>query len=74
MRWRILDKERADAHNIRCVETDTGTILCVDVFKLPSGMTLRQWLKEIQETGIAVMEGEDGLTVDASYLDEELNL
>lgn len=64
MRWRILDKERADAHNIRCVETDTGTILCVDVFKLPEGMTLRQWLKEIQETGIAVMEGEDGLTVE----------
>jgi predicted HAD superfamily phosphohydrolase YqeG len=64
MRWRILDKVRADAHNIRCIETDTDTILCVDVSKVPKGMTLRQWLKEIQETGIAVMVGEDGLTVE----------
>lgn len=71
MRWRILDKERADAHNIRCVETDTGTILCVDVLKVPKGITLRQWLKEIQETGIAVMEGEDGLTVGTPFQMED---
>lgn len=51
-RWQVIDKERAKDYGITGIIPGRGGIICVDVNKIPSGMTIDETIATAELNGV----------------------
>ena len=54
MKWKILDKERADQYKLELLEVGSNTLLEINLKYIPKGMNIEDYVKWIQKEGIVL--------------------
>lgn len=56
MKWKIINKEKADYYKLKLLEVGSNTLLEINLTQIPSGMTIDAFVKFIQENGIVLKQ------------------
>lgn len=57
MRWKIVDRERAELNKVKLLDIDESTVwLEVNIESIPRGMEPMEYIDFLQKTGVVAIE------------------